>query len=117
MRLQRIDGVVVEKEERLLAAALAPYVAEALRAGWVLDTVPNPNAHLDMTLAEYQVWLRAFVYQAWLRAFVYQARLCAFVWEVLGLSPSLCRRSGQVSVCVGVCALHLQLMCMSLYDI
>ena len=45
----------MEKEERLLATALAPYVAEALRAGWVLDTVPNPNAHLDMTLAEYQV--------------------------------------------------------------
>ena len=108
MRLQRIDGVVVEKEERLLAAALAPYVAEALRAGWVLDTVPNPNAHLDMTLAEYQVRLCAFVYQA---------RLCAFVWEVLGLSPSLCRRSGHVSVGVGVGALHLRLMCMSLYDI
>ena len=86
-------------------------------AGGVLDTVPNPNAHLDMTLAEYQVWLRAFVYQAWLRAFVYQARLCAFVWEVLGLSPSLCRRSGHVSVGVGVGALHLRLMCMSLYDI
>ena len=30
---------LVEKEERLLAAALAPYCADALRAGWILDTV------------------------------------------------------------------------------
>jgi hypothetical protein len=54
--IQRIDGVLVEKEERLLATALAPYVAEAIRSGWVLGTAPNPNADLDMTLAEYQVW-------------------------------------------------------------
>ena len=116
MRLQRIDGVVVEKEERLLATALAPYVAEALRAGWVLDTVPNPNAHLDMTLAEYQVRLCAFVYQARLCAFVYQVRLCAFVYASRPLSVVGLGRCPCGCLCVCVCALHLQLMCMSLYD-
>eukprot|EP00960_Hanusia_phi_P064055 765677-Hanusia_phi.AAC.5 len=52
--LTRIDNVLVERDERLLAQALAPYVTEALRAGWLLDTVRQHEADLDMSVAEFQ---------------------------------------------------------------
>jgi len=37
-----------------LASALAPYVADALRAGWLLDTVAQPDAEQDLSLEEFQ---------------------------------------------------------------
>eukprot|EP00282_Hemiselmis_andersenii_P005693 CAMPEP_0114120962 /NCGR_PEP_ID=MMETSP0043_2-20121206/6931_1 /TAXON_ID=464988 /ORGANISM="Hemiselmis andersenii, Strain CCMP644" /LENGTH=455 /DNA_ID=CAMNT_0001213625 /DNA_START=259 /DNA_END=1623 /DNA_ORIENTATION=+ len=52
--LVRIDDQLIDREDRLLARALAPYVGDALRAGWLLDTEPSPDADLDMTVEEFR---------------------------------------------------------------
>jgi len=54
--LVRIDDVLIEREDRLLARALAPYVADALRAGWLLDTEVAVDADYDMTVEEFQMF-------------------------------------------------------------
>ena len=56
--LQRIEGDLVEKEERLLAAALAPYCADALRAGWVLDRQIFLTSQIFLTGAKRQAFNR-----------------------------------------------------------
>lgn len=51
--LRMIDGEAVKKYEMERALSLGPTVAEAIRDGWVLDTVPALDADYDMVLEQY----------------------------------------------------------------
>ena len=51
--LRIIDGEPVKKHEMDRAMSLGGIVAEAIRDGWVLDTVPAPGADYDMVLEQY----------------------------------------------------------------
>jgi hypothetical protein len=57
--LRLIDDTQVERDERMLAQALRAHVHEALQEGWVLDTVPRPNAEIDLNLEEFADYARA----------------------------------------------------------
>lgn len=54
--LVRVDDNLIDREDRLLARALGPYVADALRAGWLLDTELAVEADYDMTVEEFQAF-------------------------------------------------------------
>jgi hypothetical protein len=56
--LRTIDGEPVKKNEVERALALGPIVAEAIRDGWVLDTVPALDADYDMVLEQYAYFRR-----------------------------------------------------------
>lgn len=51
--LRTIDGEAVKRHEVERAMLLGPMVSEAIRDGWVLDTVPAPDADYDMVLEQY----------------------------------------------------------------
>ena len=51
--LRTIDGEAVKRHEVERAMSLGPMVSEAIRDGWVLDTVPAPDADYDMVLEQY----------------------------------------------------------------
>lgn len=48
-----IDGELVRKTEVECAISLGNVVADALREGWILDTVPNPEADYDFTIEQF----------------------------------------------------------------
>ena len=56
--LRMIDGEAVKKFETERALSLGPTVTEAVRDGWVLDTVPAPDADYDMPLEQYASFRR-----------------------------------------------------------
>jgi len=56
--LKTIDGEPVKRAELDKARALPPEVVEAVRDGWALDTVPNPDADYDMSLEEFRAFRR-----------------------------------------------------------
>lgn len=51
--LRMIDGEPVRRHEMERALSLGPSIAEAIRDGWVLDTVPALDADYDMVLEQY----------------------------------------------------------------
>lgn len=48
-----IDGELVRKTEVECAMFLGNVVADALREGWILDTVPDPEADYDFTIEQF----------------------------------------------------------------
>jgi hypothetical protein len=52
---------LIDREDRLLARALAPFVSDALRAGWLLQTDEEPTADYDMSVEEFQQFQTAQV--------------------------------------------------------
>jgi hypothetical protein len=52
-QLRNIDGETVKKHEIERAERLGKAVAEAIREGWLLDTMQNPDSDYDLTLEQY----------------------------------------------------------------